>query len=62
MFIAVRCGQIDTVQLLLERGAADSGISTVIRGGGIYGYAVSHGYTTIIGLLLEYKLLGVATA
>jgi ankyrin repeat protein len=61
LFVAVSRGQVDMVKLLLERGAASSGISTVI-GGEIYGYAVSHGYTSIIELLLEYKLPGTETA
>ena len=46
LFVAVSRGQVDMVKLLLERGAANSGISTVI-GGEIYGYAVLHGYTKV---------------
>jgi ankyrin repeat protein len=61
LFCAVRRGQVDIVKLLLERGAANSGISTAI-GGEIHGYAVSHGYTSIVELLLEYKLPGTETA
>jgi hypothetical protein len=61
LFSAVRRGQVEMVKLLLERGAANLGISKAI-GGEIYGHAVSHGYTSIVQLLLEYKLPGTETS